>query len=461
MCTVTSHLFSDFKRGTKPKFRCTKCNKTSASMLELHTHIAECASVGKQVTVPVPMVKKSTKYKVKTIKGRKKAPLAMTAGYEAFYGDDRVAGHDTERHRKKRRKNFELLYNPLHHVRRRELTQVLEIHNCGGCHQQFKTISLLERHVRVCKQKDKLKEMRAMSSSLDANCCDDDDDDDEYAYNPNKHMCIYCLKQFTYFGTLRNHVSDWCQVRTDFIEHGDLLDDEWEESLEVKGSGRKKEGRLSRQSSFSSLNGRDVGEGNKKGAEPKWKESESSMDSFAEHRRSMSTSEDSRCDTTDDVESSRESTSFKQESTGDCLKQSENDSEPFSCLSKANGRIEDLGRSDFQVENKEYDSDGRMDNDRAELTKDMTEVKSEKKAEDSENGQSCDIEDKPGPSETVAVVPQLENSCTKVAQKREGDGNGTGQILQSFDEPTSPSGQLANQATPFKIPNSSGFAKVM
>ena len=433
-------------------------------MLELHTHIAECAAEGKDVIVPVPMVKKSTKYKVKTIKGRKKAPLAMTPGYEAFYGDERVASHDSaqERHRKKRRKNFELLYNPLHHVRRRELTQVLEIHNCGGCHQQFKTISLLERHVRVCSQKDKLKEMRAMSSSLDANCCDDDDDDDEYAYNPNKHMCIYCLKQFTYFGTLRKHVSDWCQVRTDFVEHGDLLDDEWEESLEVKGSGRKKEGRLSRQSSFSSLNGRDVGEGTKKGAEPKWKDGESSMDSFREQRRSMSTSEDSRCDATDDVESSRESTSYKQETTSDCLKQGGKDSEPFSCLSRPNGEFEELGKSEFQEEKKEGESgDDSTGNDRSEFTKNITDVKSEEKVDDSENDRSCDIQEQPGPSETAAVVPQLENRSSKAELKPEGDDNGTCQIVQSCDVPASPRDQLSSQASPFKIPNSSGFAKVM
>ena len=58
--------------------------------------------------------------------------------------------------RVRKRRNYELLYNPSAHVRRREKTECLEIHQCQGCGLKFKTLSLLERHTKNCSGKEKL-----------------------------------------------------------------------------------------------------------------------------------------------------------------------------------------------------------------------------------------------------------------------------------------------------------------
>ena len=58
--------------------------------------------------------------------------------------------------RTRRRRNYELLYNPAAHVRRRERTECVDIHQCQGCRLSFRTLSLLERHTKNCSDKDKI-----------------------------------------------------------------------------------------------------------------------------------------------------------------------------------------------------------------------------------------------------------------------------------------------------------------
>lgn len=62
--------------------------------------------------------------------------------------------------RSRKRRNYELLYNPAAHVRRRETAECLEVHQCRGCGMRCKTLSLLERHARKCSGKDKLQSQR-------------------------------------------------------------------------------------------------------------------------------------------------------------------------------------------------------------------------------------------------------------------------------------------------------------
>lgn len=145
--------------------------------------------------------------------------------------------------RKRRRGMYELLYNPLNHIRRREMAEIVDTLSCRGCGDQFKTISMLERHIPVCSHKDRLREIHVGKSQLE-------EDEDSDAYDPTKHMCIYCERLFTYMGMLRNHILDICPVRKDFVEQGELLDDEWEQDIISKAGPRET---LSRQSSMSSL----------------------------------------------------------------------------------------------------------------------------------------------------------------------------------------------------------------
>jgi hypothetical protein len=154
--------------------------------------------------------------------------------------------------RRRRRRVQELFYNPNKHVRRRDLAELLG-NRCFGCGQVFDVVSLLERHIPNCPDKDKI---LGSSEGLANKQTVVEADDSDNEYDANKHMCIYCERYFTYLGMLRKHVVDTCAKRRELVESGDYLDEEWEADLDVKtghsGSGRRT---LSRQSSMSSLNG--------------------------------------------------------------------------------------------------------------------------------------------------------------------------------------------------------------
>ena len=160
------------------EFSCTKCQKSFNCIEELHKHIVECAVISekneeysqKSLQSLTPKIEdtlddtedvamdtnvsvsdmateasalQSEKVKIKKIKSSILKRLKQKR-----YEQDNM---------KKPRRNFELLYNPQNHVRRREMTEVLDMHRCRGCDYRFATISLLERHIRVCTHKDRLK----------------------------------------------------------------------------------------------------------------------------------------------------------------------------------------------------------------------------------------------------------------------------------------------------------------
>jgi len=118
-------------------------------------------------------------------------------------------------------------YSPLHHVRRRQ-SALIDAQTCRGCGEAFDTILQLERHIPVCSEKDRLKELHATE---DGGVDDSEGDND---FDQTKQMCIYCERQFTYLRTLRKHVVENCTVRRELIEQGEYTDLEWEQDMADK-----------------------------------------------------------------------------------------------------------------------------------------------------------------------------------------------------------------------------------
>ena len=107
-----------------------------------------------------------------------------------------------------RRKSQELMgYNPQNHVRRRELTELVDCHQCEACGLKFKTIILLERHVPNCSRKEKFKELCPMKCPIM-----------DQSLEKLKHVCHYCQKHFTYLKSLVNHLQDFCLVKKQKID---------------------------------------------------------------------------------------------------------------------------------------------------------------------------------------------------------------------------------------------------
>ena len=94
---------------------------------------------------------------------------------------------------------------------------------CEGCGILYGTISSLERHIPICVEKEKL---RQIVNNEGQNSSEDEDE-----YDPNKHMCIYCTRQFTYQRLLLRHLTESCPVKKKLVSEGEYIDLEWESDL--------------------------------------------------------------------------------------------------------------------------------------------------------------------------------------------------------------------------------------
>lgn len=115
------------------------------------------------------------------------------------------------------------LYNPSNHIRRREQYQVLEQHQCHGCNLKFKSMSLLERHVKKCSGKDKLRSQKPLLSNLA----------DEAAVR-KQHTCRYCNKRFTFIKGVDLHYKRVCSVRKVKEEENQLTEEDLAHEAELQ-----------------------------------------------------------------------------------------------------------------------------------------------------------------------------------------------------------------------------------
>ncbi|KAL4236750.1 histone-lysine N-methyltransferase [Mactra antiquata] len=230
-----------------PGFRCTNCDSTFPTMSKLHIHIVNCSSID-----PLYGVKKSEKSPMKTTfrkKFQKKIfnMFGSSKNYRSNFAGSRFNHHSTSSLNHKRvfmgcRKRKAVIlpdspvktvmdqkqllqsgsgYNPQNHARRREFTDVLNNLMCEACGLQFKTIILLERHVKHCDKKEKFKTLQPMTSSLD-----------NY-FDKKKNMCLYCNKNFTYTKSLLNHFQDFCPVKKTKLDNGELTELEKQKEAEI------------------------------------------------------------------------------------------------------------------------------------------------------------------------------------------------------------------------------------
>ena len=201
---------------------CTKCCTSFSTMSDLHCHIIQCATSNKQ-TQKIDNNKTSETSVVKT-------ELNHTSYTTATHVAENDANSEEEEDnfRRKRSRNSELLYNPLNHVRRREMIEVLDVQTCGGCLRKFDTISLLERHVPTCHNKDKIMELVGSY----------DGPEKITSVKPvtslyDRLQCRYCLKNFTYMGSIRKHIRSVCSVRKRLLATSatDKLHNDWEQTV--------------------------------------------------------------------------------------------------------------------------------------------------------------------------------------------------------------------------------------
>ncbi|XP_063409874.1 uncharacterized protein LOC134693098 [Mytilus trossulus] len=228
--------------GDQGTYHCTRCRGTFKSVDRLRIHIINCAPKveGTESSENKPKFKKKyRKHHKVLIKNEVSSPVKMKK--ETSISTD-VRWYDTlSKPRKqyligtknvkplkiqekmefdplkvnRRKKSAEMAYNPLNHIRRRELTEILDTHQCRGCGVKFNSISLLERHVKKCDGKDKFKDLKVMKSSVN-----------DTFHQKQKHTCLYCNRGFSYPKTLMNHYKAFCLVKKDKVSKGFLTEND-------------------------------------------------------------------------------------------------------------------------------------------------------------------------------------------------------------------------------------------
>ncbi|KAL5015172.1 hypothetical protein ScPMuIL_009442 [Solemya velum] len=220
-------------------FKCTRCHMAFKNMNRLRIHIINSCAPFTIGTKPEnsTMVQKQRrkrmkrkimdilkggqnfKFRLKDFSGYDKTEFQQEPKRKCFTGcRSRKVVSVIEPAKPKtvvRQRNFDIGYNPHKHVRRRELTELIESHQCSGCGFKFKSISLLERHVKNCARKEKFKDLKPMKNSLF-----------ERKYTVHRHTCYYCSKGFTYPKFLINHYQLFCSVKKEKREKGMLTEED-------------------------------------------------------------------------------------------------------------------------------------------------------------------------------------------------------------------------------------------
>lgn len=226
-------------------FRCTRCEIIFNSITKLHMHILNCWPLDQDFIDPIckwsKIDRSSSRTPLKKKLQKKLNHVHSVQGVKSNldFGSLKQDGQKSAVLLQKRvftgcRKRTSIIlpdspvktivdpklqlpamsgYNPNNHVRRRELKEVMDTLTCKACGLKFKTIILLERHVKHCSKKEKFKDVQPMSCPIM---------DESLA--KLKNVCCYCDKNFTYTKSLANHLLDFCPVKKAKMDQGKVTD---------------------------------------------------------------------------------------------------------------------------------------------------------------------------------------------------------------------------------------------
>ncbi|XP_002741726.1 uncharacterized protein LOC100378993 [Saccoglossus kowalevskii] len=188
-----------------PTNQCTKCGKQFNDVTAFHKHIFLCA------------VRIQEKKKKRKKGGRKGRPPKtsneelikryIAAGMTASNKLKRRALHLQQQYRTKPQQKF---YNPLNHTRRREKSDVLDTYKCQACEREFSNITKLERHMKVCPNRDQLRKA-TLQKTLERI---GEGYDEQSKQLLQQHRCPHCTRQFTYLLSLKKH-AEICTMKKD------------------------------------------------------------------------------------------------------------------------------------------------------------------------------------------------------------------------------------------------------
>ena len=225
-------------------FTCTRCENTFKSKARLHIHIVNCSPIDpvygalKPNTSPVKSpVKKNIKQKFHDCVDqnimRKQEPALQKRIFTGCRKRTAMLLPDPPIKMMMDDKSVNDIisgYNPNKHIRRRELTELVDTLTCEACGLKFKTILLLERHVKNCAEKEKFKHVRPLTCPIM---------DESLA--KIKNICFYCDKNFTYAKSLINHFQDFCPVKKMKVDQDNMTEEDMMKEREIIDRLKKQE----------------------------------------------------------------------------------------------------------------------------------------------------------------------------------------------------------------------------
>ncbi|XP_041377332.1 uncharacterized protein LOC121389750 [Gigantopelta aegis] len=222
-------------------YKCTRCASKFKNINRLHVHIINC-DPNREPVIPNSKKKRIQKrMRAKMVEFKEKeAQVQNNLNSMLTDSSQREAKHEPRgftgcRKRRmirnnvdavikiRKKRNYELLYNPHNHVRRREMISLLDTHQCSGCKAKFKTLHLLERHATKCSNKETLQSLKPVQNKFI----------DEVTQK-RRHICHYCSKHFIYLKSLANHYRAFCPVRKEKRRNGQITDDDLDHEKQAR-----------------------------------------------------------------------------------------------------------------------------------------------------------------------------------------------------------------------------------
>ncbi|KAJ8041186.1 PR domain zinc finger protein 2 [Holothuria leucospilota] len=217
--------------GSKVNNVCTKCLQEFKDTSEFHVHIMECANIkdeastelkeewsensrssnknnhqeGSQVVAQTKQGRKGTKSPRKQMPGAGRSPV-------------------------ERAKPGSIMYDPQKYIRIKSSSSLEDIHACAGCGKKFYFINKLERHMKLCPNRDKIVSANKSNVALALR--------KRPRLNTVQHKCTNCEKHFTYLGSLEKHLL-LCTSRDLISSHPGESQPNGGPSLTGSGDGNK------------------------------------------------------------------------------------------------------------------------------------------------------------------------------------------------------------------------------
>ncbi|XP_071839726.1 uncharacterized protein [Apostichopus japonicus] len=178
--------------GSKVNNVCTKCLLEFKDTSAFHVHIMECANIKEDASNSANGndERESSLVQKKISKEHRRIPKTVILNLKN--------ATMLKRKGRKRARPGSIIYDPQKYARVKSTSAFDDIHACAGCGKKFYFINKLERHMKMCPNREKIVNANKTNVALALR--------KRPRLNTMQHKCTNCDKHFTYLGSLEKHL---------------------------------------------------------------------------------------------------------------------------------------------------------------------------------------------------------------------------------------------------------------